>query len=434
METILVISEDGRLRKLLAEEVKEGIFLFFSEDLEEAYDFLKSKPVDIVILDPLLKKVTLEEVKYKLRDYLDSLTFVGVVRQEREEWEEELERIGVKIWINQPFTLKDIRRTLSLAEERMYLMRRLSENKREKRKEEEKRIVSPLSESTLAPSPTYPYYQETIRKFSKALTYMLDLPRLIDLIITAFLEIFEVNKVAILIKKGNRGYQIESSMGLIEGQIKGVVFYKDRGIFEWLSREGRLLYRAEAELEDSVRREMLILNAEVVLPMEIKGNLLGAITVGKKITGEKFNMEELRLLYTMANYATVALHNALLYKEINSQSQYFQFILESLPSGFLFVDEEGRISRINRRAKEILGITDEIVGDSIQKAGSIVSDLFLRTLRESREVNREEVYLPGEKRTLGVTTALIKDKEGKTKGAVMFFRDLTPLKVKGKGR
>ncbi len=432
METILVISEDGRLRKLLEEEVKEGIFLFFSEDLEEAYDFLKSKPVDIVILDPLLKKVTLEEVKYKLRDYLDTLTFVGIARKEREEWEEELERIGVKIWINQPFTLKDIRRILSLAEERMYLMRSLSANKRERRKEEEKHRVALFSEPTLPPSPTYPYYQETIRKFSKALTYMLDLPRLIDLIITAFLEIFEVNKVAILIKKGNRGYQIESSMGLMEEQIRGAVFYKDRGIFEWLTREGRLLYRAEAELEDSVRREMLILNAEVVLPMEIKGNLLGAITVGKKITGEKFNMEDLRLLYTMANYAAVALHNALLYREINSQSQYFQFILESLPSGFLFVDEEGRISRINRRAKEILGITDEVVGDSIQKAGSIVSDLFLRTLRESKEVNREEVYLPGEKRTLGVTTALIKDKEGKTKGAVMFFRDLTPLKVKEK--
>ncbi|MCD6219730.1 PAS domain S-box protein, partial [Candidatus Calescamantes bacterium] len=398
------------------------------ENLDEAYDFLRSKPVDIVILDPLLKKVTFEEVNYKLREYLNNLTFVGVVREERVEWEEELERMGVKIWIKPPFTLKNVRRTLTLAEERIHILRELSESKKKKK---EKNTIAQLPKATFPPLPTYPYYQETIRKFSKALTYMLDLPRLIDLVITAFSEIFEVNKIAILMKtKNGKGYHIESSMGLIEEQIKGAIFYKHRGIFEWLSREGRLLHQAEDELPDSVEKEMLILNAEVVLPLEIKGNLLGAITVGKKITGEKFDMEDLRLLYTMANYAAVALHNALLYREINSQSQHFQFILESLPSGFLFVDEEGKITRINKKAREILGITEDITGASIQKVGSILSDLFLRTLKEAREANREEVYLPGEKRTLGVTTSLIKDREGKVKGAVMFFRDLTPLKVK----
>jgi len=401
METILVISEDSKLRKLVKEEVNEEVFLFLSENLDEAYDFLRSKPVDIVILDPLLKKVTFEEVNYKLREYVNNLTFVGVVREEREEWEEELERMGVKIWIKPPFTFKNVRRTLALAEERMHILRELAESKK-KKKEKEKNTIAQFPKATFAP-PTYPYYQETIRKFSKALTYMLDLPRLIDLIITAFSEIFEVNKIAILMKnKNGKGYHIESSMGLIEEQIKEAIFYKHRGIFEWLSREGRLLHQAEDELPDSVKKEMLILNAEVVLPLEIKGNLLGAITVGKKITGEKFDIEDLRLLYTMANYSAVALHNALLYREINSQSKQFQFILESLPSGFLFVDEEGKITRINKRAREILGITEDITGASIQKVGSILSDLFLRTLKESREANREEVYLPGEKRTLGV--------------------------------
>ena len=433
METIVVISEDEKLKRMIKERIDEEIFFFFPLNMDEACDFFRNKPVDITILDTFLRNITLDEVKRRLGKYFKSVTFIGIVRKGREEWEEELEEAGIKIWLETPFTFKNVRRVISLAEEKMKFLGELrSTEKREKRT-----ILSPPSEASFNSSfSSYPYHQEAIRKFSKALTYILDLSRLIDLIITAFLEVFEVNKISILMKnKDGRGYQVESSIGILKEQIKEAVFYKDKGIFGWLLREGRIIQKSESGLEEEVKREMSLLGAEIVLPMEVRGNIFGAITVGKKVTGEKFSMEELKLLYTMANYSAIALHNALLYREIDHETKYYQFILDSLPSGFLSVNEKGRIININKKGKEILDIlesSEEMTDLSIQKAGSIVSDLILKTLKGTKEVNREEIYLPRGKKILGVTTALVKDEKNNTKGAVMFFRDLTPVKVKEK--
>jgi len=438
VDTIVVLSQDLKLENWVKDLTGTKYLVVRFENFSQVKEFLDKRPVDILLLDLPVRGYTVDELAEEIQVYLPNLTVICLSDKGREEWEDELSRIGINFWVEKPFTLRTLRRILNQAWERVELLRELRSKKSSSGNPgivEEKVSMKPTKtpELPLQLPPQLPtsYYQETIRKFSKALTYILDLSRLTDLIATAFAEIFEVNKVVLLLKEG-KSYKVVTSLGIKKEEFENLIFPHNRGIFGWLEREGRLLSKKESQENGAIERELSILGSEVVLPLEMEGELLGAISVGKKITGEGFSSEELRLLYTMANYSAVALHNALVYRELHAQSRYFQFILESLPSGFLSVDGRGRINGINRKGREILGVGEEILGQNVQKAGSIIADLMLRTLEKGDGFERKEITLPGRKLTIGVTTAVIKNSHGENMGAVMFFRDLTPVKVEEK--
>ncbi len=438
METVLVLTQNSKVRDFLKELLREEFFLFTTSSTQEAFKFIKEKPVDMVIVDSPLKDADFLEVIKRLKEVGGEIVILPLLYQARADIEDELERLEIYNWLVKPFQIRELRKNIKQAKEKSLLLQELRSLRKESDQISAKESTVEVSETMSERRESFPgyfYYQETIRKFSKALTYILDLPRLLDLIMTAFMEIFEVNKVSVLLREEkNLGFRVKASMGLREDIIREALLKEGEGISRWLSKEGRILRKDEISHEADlppkrkILKEMEMLEAEVCLPLLIKGELIGIITVGKKVTGERFMPEDLRLLYTMANYSAVAIHNSLLYREVNYQRDYHQRIMESIPSGFLAIDTAGKIISINKRGMEILGIEEEVVGEDIQKAGSIIADIMLRTIQERKAVDRQEIRIPGRNLIVGTTTALIKNEKEEIIGAVMFFRDITEVK------
>jgi PAS domain S-box-containing protein len=116
-------------------------------------------------------------------------------------------------------------------------------------------------------------------------------------------------------------------------------------------------------------------------------------------------------------------------------SNYLNNILESLNSGVLAIDPEGRITLFNRAAEEILGYkTQQVLGKPYMKimGKEVKRELtplhILKTgishLNEEKEVKTRK----GKKIPLGFSTSLLTDGEGNHLGAVEVFFDLTHLK------
>ncbi len=110
-------------------------------------------------------------------------------------------------------------------------------------------------------------------------------------------------------------------------------------------------------------------------------------------------------------------------------------ILDSIADGVFTVDEQWRIRSFNRAAEEITGIARE------EAIGQRCCDVFRAsicetscTLRETRETGKpivnKVIYIvnsEGERIPVSISTAILRDSEGRIIGGVETFRDLTAI-------
>ena len=432
MDNLLIVTQEKGTLESLKTILKDRFLLLTAENKEGALTILREKPVDLMLLDTPISGTDVSTLVEEVKKIKDELVIV-ILSAFKENVSEELKDKGVYEVVNKPFSGKELLNVIGKAREKSELLRELKFLRAwvEKRS----RLAPEKSgKDETGPQSSY-YYQEAIRKFSKSLTYVLDLPKLLDSIVTAVAEISEVNRVSILLKEQKTSeYRIKASIGLRENVIKETKLKEGEGVAAWLQREERIL-RKEDLLEEPfpeqilMIRELDMLGAHLCLPLSTQGKLIAIICLGRKITGDKFTSADIRLLATMAGYAAASIHNSLLYREITFWKNYQQIIMENIRTGVITVDNVGKITTINKAGRKILKLEEgAIIGEDIQRAGSIIADIMLRTLEEERVYHRHEVILPGENISLGTSTSLLKNEKGETVGGVMVFSDLSDVK------
>jgi len=107
-------------------------------------------------------------------------------------------------------------------------------------------------------------------------------------------------------------------------------------------------------------------------------------------------------------------------------------ILDSVADGVFTVDDEFRVTSFNRAAEEITGVPrDEALGRpccEVFRASICEAQCALKeTMHTGRPVVNRSVYIlrpDGERVPISVSTALLKDRQGRVLGGVETFRDL----------
>ena len=116
------------------------------------------------------------------------------------------------------------------------------------------------------------------------------------------------------------------------------------------------------------------------------------------------------------------------------QSEFYRDLFESTRCGILTIDEAGRVTTLNRFAREILDLPDP-APDSLDCSEFLrdyppLSRILTDSLRMENPPSRIEVELKGtgvRRRVIGGTISHIKNGDGTRGGAVLFFKDLTQI-------
>jgi len=122
-------------------------------------------------------------------------------------------------------------------------------------------------------------------------------------------------------------------------------------------------------------------------------------------------------------------------KELDKTKSYLNNILDSMMDGLIAIDNQERISIFNQsaealtnqRAEKILKMPfSEVLGEKNKLFASILKE----TLKEGKPLmGKKELYINDNKvLPLEVTTNLIKGKAGRIEGALMVFRDISPIR------
>lgn len=149
----------------------------------------------------------------------------------------------------------------------------------------------------------------------------------------------------------------------------------------------------------------------------------GLLGVMHRKQARSFTTHDVRLLCALADYASIALENARLYEEAETERRKLKAVLRETAEAVIILDPQMRILLCNPAASAALRVSTDVVGQSIYQVISnrTLLDLFANVTHKRRPL-QAEALLPGGR----TFNAYLTPVEGV--GYVLMMQDITHLK------
>lgn len=179
-------------------------------------------------------------------------------------------------------------------------------------------------------------YNKVLRDATKGMVKITSLEKLLSLITHVISRKIKVSQVGILqLDDKRKSYELKASRGH-EKRPVGIKLDLDSPLILWLKEKRQALVYEEligwlktkrlflrktvlrTELEE-IKNQMEQLGARLCVPSFSKDRLLGALILGRKLSGEHYSEEDIELFSTLANEAAIAVENIHLYEDLNQK-------------------------------------------------------------------------------------------------------------------
>ncbi len=163
-----------------------------------------------------------------------------------------------------------------------------------------------------------------LQRLSETTTSLLDIKKITRMILSEITNTMHIEHAAILIKNAESGnYQVIAEER--ENKYFPAGFRADHPVVIWLSRKNQPLTSNELALGtlfkslwQEEKDELERFKAEIFLPLNTKGDLIGIIVLGKKLSSQPFTQDEQLIFSTLSNQTAVTIENARLYDELRT--------------------------------------------------------------------------------------------------------------------
>lgn len=425
MKCGIVISTEKPLLETLDLVLSDIAHLVKAQTAAQGIKEVASGHADFVILDSCIKDHDTALAVKKLIQAQRSLPILVLVASIHSSVVGEVRDAGAYVVVEKPFDRRGIRDLVERAIERKELLHEIEFLKIAGQRMPE--IAGPDKEAGGAH-----FYHELVRGFSKAISQVFDHKRLLDLAVESMVKTFGAGRAVIFLFDPRIGkYVPAASSGYLQEIIATYAPEPSDLLPMWLSRHNQLLLAGQMAGggQFDLYQQAESLGAEVISGLYAKGNLIGMLALGRRVTGRQYGDTDLELLSILTTYLAMAVENALLYRDIARSRAHNEEVLSHIGSGIVAIDSQGIVTLFNAAAEEILGVARaDVMGQRVEKMGSIFADLMLRTLRGEEAYARHEIVSPSNKKPLGMSTYLMRDEEERAIGAIMAFADLSAIK------
>ena len=188
----------------------------------------------------------------------------------------------------------------------------------------------------------------------------------------------------------------------------------------------------EMGLKKSAHEMLRARSIEVVVALGRRDHALGAILLGQRRSGDPYFANDLTFIESVAQLASVALENALLYRQRIQMLEYSERLLESLNSGVVAADVTGRITSFNPAAESLLGLRADQREASLSVLPSEVGWALALAMTGTWQPREVEATITHETRgplPIILSTAVLHDQSNHTAGALVVTTDLSAVKA-----
>ena len=158
-----------------------------------------------------------------------------------------------------------------------------------------------------------------LQRLSRTAASVLDLDRLTNMILDEITTTVHIERVAFFVRhEESGGFRLMAQRG--PEQNADLRLRKDHPIVDWLSSHENALTRHDMEMMPQFKalwgeekEDLERMGAELLIPLEAKGDLVGILAAGPKLSEVAYSQDDQLTLITLANQAAVAIENARLY-------------------------------------------------------------------------------------------------------------------------
>ena len=186
-------------------------------------------------------------------------------------------------------------------------------------------------------------------------------------------------------RQGDR-YRLRAGLRCLP-ETNEIEYHERDPLVRWFELHGHLVSRvnlahiAAQNQGPILRRALDSFGAEVIVPLYARGQIIGWLFFGHRITGLPFNYGDLEGLMILAEHVSTVLENALLYEEVTLQKTLAETLLKSIPPGIVAIDEEGITRWFSPPAESILGLkTSDALNRPIEAVGRRLAIMLRETL------------------------------------------------------
>ena len=285
---------------------------------------------------------------------------------------------------------------------------------------------------------------EELARVARTLTEDLDVHQVADRVVQPILKLFGVQSSVLWLRQPGGALVAAGISGRArDGFRRGDMLPAGASMAGRAVAEGRPVWTSDV-LEErglampDVQRARLQASGDravLCVPVAVGARSIGVLALGDGSMRE-FTHDEVVLLQAFADQAAIALQNASLYAESQTQRVQLTQILESTSDGVLFVGPDGRVQAANRHAGELLGCgVMSIVGCDLGEmlrhecsAGSTDTLLLACAggLGAAADAGASgDLDLPGHNRVLHWEARATRDAAGRTTGLTITVHDVT---------
>jgi signal transduction histidine kinase len=170
----------------------------------------------------------------------------------------------------------------------------------------------------------------------------------------------------------------------------------------------------------------------IVIVLARRNELLGVIVLGMRRSGDPYFAKDLSFIEALAQVASIALENSLLYRQRIQMLEYSDRLLESLNAAVVAVDVTGKITSFNAAAKALLGLRDSQRGESLSTLPSEVGWALMFAISGAslpREVELNIDHEPSGLLPVILSVAVLHDDKHDISGALAIVTDLSTVKA-----
>jgi nitrogen-specific signal transduction histidine kinase len=231
------------------------------------------------------------------------------------------------------------------------------------------------------------------------------------------------------IRQGDR-YRLRAGLRCLP-ETSEIEYGERDALVRWFELHAHLICRSnvgqatDQKQRTLMRRALDTFGAEVIVPLHARGSIIGWLFFGHRLTGQRFDYDDLEGLMLLAENVSTVLENALLYEEVTLQKTLAETLLTSIPPGIIATDEEAMVRWFNPTAERILGIAAaDALNQPIEAAGSRLATFLRETLDSKENLPAQQWIDPNTRRSLSVETRRLVNKKTPL-GAVAVVHDLT---------
>lgn len=232
-----------------------------------------------------------------------------------------------------------------------------------------------------------------------------------------------------------------------DGKQGGTDYVVSMSIVNGVAESGQPILTNNALTDERFQQKQSIvgfgLRSIIAVPLKLKDETIGVVYADNRILAGLFQQHELDLTAAFADQAAVAIENARLFEQVRAQlaevtelRDLMDNIFDSIVSGVITTDSQGRITKLNTASRTILGLSpaDDVTGHHLKDILPTLDDGFYDQLNgvfssgQAALIEAQPQTRQGRNLIWNVNASVLYELDGQNKGLALVIDDLTEQK------